>query len=131
MRCIAKIVKSNLLLFSIFTISAFAAQEFTFVAETNSAQFYVDTLSIKKIGSKRKAWIIQDRSKADNKGFLSYYGLEEFDCINEKSRLLSMTRYIQHMASGENDGQTSIDGQWGHIPPGTSLELVFNFVCNK
>jgi len=93
--------------------------------------FYVDSDSIRKDGNLRKAWEIQDLKKRNKDGEMSRRMRVEYDCKNERSRILAFSTHSEGMARGEILFSASQVGSWREIPPGTIGELYLKFVCSR
>ena len=57
--------------------------------------------------------------------------LVEYDCKEERYRVLSISGHSGPMAGGETLGSDSSRGNWNYIAPGTIGETVLKFVCAK
>jgi hypothetical protein len=127
------IYRSGLIfILSTFFITIFA-DSITRVSENNEAYFYVLEDSIIKRGGNVEFLQITDfkNPRANQKGE-SYQSMEYravVDCVSSTQTMTFIKVYSGSMASG-----TLIDSgrmnQKNPIPPGTSLELIKNFVCN-
>ena len=91
---------------------------------------YIDPSTIRKDGNMRKVWAIQDfRSKAP-RGELSRRALQEYDCKEERSRLLSLETFSGNMATGVSLYlDSSANGSWNYLPPGSIGTAALKAVC--
>ena len=123
-------IKTLLLLSLFVTGSAWA--EWINIAETETRFFYIDPATIRKDGNFRKVWGIADLKTRDKDGTMSTRTRREFDCKNERNRILALSEHTESMAKGTTTF-TSSGGpsDWHEIPPGSAIDLVMKFVCNQ
>ena len=108
------------------------AQNWVFVTgNSNAADFYVDADSIKKIGTNRRVWILQDLKKRTVNGSLSAKLLREIDCNEEKIRSLQFTFYAENMLKGEMMNTVTRTGEWEFVSPDSMNKDVLDAVCKK
>jgi hypothetical protein len=122
--------KVLLLAIVVFTSrSAFA--QWVFFAEVPHAIVYFDTTSIVKDGFSRKVWELQDLKVRNKDGELSWRSRWEYDCKQERRRMLSFSTHSDQMAKGEillNHGSSR---PWVDIAPQTAARDTLNFLCAK
>ena len=102
------------------------------VIETDVVVQYVDPTTITKNGDLRKAWRLQDFKSPTPDGKQSLRILGEYDCKEERMRILFGSSYSGPMASGDSLflGGGNVD-DWDRAPAGTMGELVLKFVCSR
>jgi hypothetical protein len=100
-------------------------------SETNTDVFYLDPATIQTDGQFRKVWIVDDIKVRDSEGALSYRLQREYDCKNERYRLLSVSTHAGPMASGETLVSGSASGSWMPISPNTPSESALKIVCRQ
>lgn len=132
------------ILFFFIAVHHTQAAEWIFCESSNSGHLYYDKASIKKIGDfaqVRTMAILNDDGKIElyyalrkigkaprNSDILSYsITLEEFDCVNKKFKLSSMTIYNEkgstvHSSLIKND-------EWDVIIPETNGDILWKIVC--
>jgi len=108
-----------------------AVAEWVQVAFSDTGVYYIDPATIRKNGNLRRAWEIQDLKNRGRDGELSLRLLQEYDCKNDRSRILSLSLHAERMANGKVLASHPGDGQWDHIPPETIAEATFRFVCRQ
>ncbi len=107
------------------------AQQWVAVSENSQADFYVDPSKIRKNGNMRRFWQLID-AKPDQKGpGMSYRGLHEVDCKEERTRVLQLDWFSGRMASGQRLGGGTLTSDWDYVAPGTSDAAVMKFVCSR
>lgn len=124
-------MKRLLLAFSALAFSGSAVAEWTAVSELDDTVFYMDFDHVRKVGSKRIVWELQDNKGQQPNGVQSVRAKVEYDCNEEMYRLLALTTHSGQMASGEI--LRTIDGASGlmAIAPGTAAWIMQKAVCSK
>jgi len=97
----------------------------------NGNVFYIDPATIRKDGNRRKVWTITDLNKAGSSGELSRKQRREFDCKDERSRLLSISAHSKSMGAGDVLVVDNGVGEWQEIAPETVDEAFLKRVCGK
>lgn len=97
---------------------------------------YIDPSTIRRKGNKVKVWHLYDfkESQIDIKGnsYLSVQVQDEFDCIEDQSRILYLSHHSQHMGRGSIVYSDNIpDNEWRPIPPNTKIESIKKIACRK
>lgn len=95
---------------------------------------YIENDSIKKTGlTSAKAWFLLDFKKPEKirKGsYLSSKELIEFDCKDDKTRLLASIRYSQKMGAGKSiDNFDGANADWSFAAPDTISADLLKLVC--
>jgi hypothetical protein len=96
---------------------------------------YVDTATIRGNGSLKKIWALSDYKTAqnlDNDKYLSIRSQEEFDCKEEKKRILVATMFSSNMGKGNviyNFDPLLLPSRWQPIAPETVGELYWKVAC--
>lgn len=88
--------------------------------------FYFDPASIKRTGDISRAWILQD--KAGNEA-PSIVTLREYNCREEKVRILQKEHYLKNMGAGEPLKITPTQTEWVYINPMYVDHVVFEKAC--
>ncbi|MFZ9296696.1 MAG: surface-adhesin E family protein [Hylemonella sp.] len=101
------------------------------VAETSDVVFYIDIETVQKEGDRRRVWTIQDLKEMYSDGELSMRAREEFDCKEDRSRLLSLTTHSGPMATGTTLWKTSDPREWNDIPPDTPARIILKIICSN
>ena len=116
-----------------------ASAEWTIVGDTGDGgdDFiqYVDRATIRRNGNFVKMWGLRDyktvQTVADN-SFLSSKQQSEYDCKEEKKRILAFTWFSAQMGSGNvvyNTSETSM--KWSPIEPESAAETQWKIACGK
>lgn len=95
---------------------------------------YGNRTALRKTGNTLTMWTLSDytdESKIDGKVVLSLQSLVEYDCNNEKSRLLASTHHSEQMGKGDIIYSHSNIGMWMSVQPDFVGEKDWKFVCGK
>ena len=95
---------------------------------------YVDRATIRKSGNLVKMWNLKNyKTVRTLAGYslLSMMTQEEYDCMEEKRRLLAFTWFDGQMGNGKVVVTDSDTGKWSPIRPGSIAETMFEVACGK
>jgi hypothetical protein len=95
-----------------------------------SGDLYIDPATIRKDGNLRKIWGIRDLEQRDKNGAMSIRTRVEYDCKEERNRVLVISTHTELMAGGttiESFGESPRG--WVEIPPGSTHETILKIVC--
>lgn len=110
------------------------AADWVLEAGTDEKAFYIDFESIRIRGDIRRAWIATDYSapsrESYNNGARSEAALREFDCNEERTRVLETTFYKGQMAKGGTLNSYYDPTPWSYIRPGSTGESLLKRVCS-
>jgi hypothetical protein len=101
------------------------------LGETDEATFYIDPATIRKEGNLRRVWEMQDLKQKGRNGQLSFRARTEYDCNQDRIRILSLSTHSELMGSGKTLSRGSHPLEWEDIPPGTYFEAILKIVCAK
>lgn len=113
--------------------------------DKNCYFIYVDIATISKTGDTVKVWRMNDFDKAqasysrykpsvDDKLHLSVKIQEEYNCKEQKVRLLSVSWHSGRMGGGQTVHIESDAGRWasiGGLSPDVPVKLLWRAVCEK
>lgn len=112
-------------------ISLPAAAEWVKIGETKDATFYIDPDTVRKNGNMRRVWLANDLKKRDEDGEMSRRSFREYDCKEEKARILSLSTHSEPMVAGKTLFLDNSPSEWGFIPPNSTSANILKFVCSK
>jgi hypothetical protein len=96
---------------------------------------YVDLSTIQKKSKMVKMWSMSDfktpQEVVGYKKFLSTKERFEYDCIEVKSRQLSVTAYTGNMGKGAVIYKDSALGAWTEVDPDSLVKTQWNVACGK
>jgi len=95
---------------------------------------YVDPDSIRRKGNLVKMWQLYDYKTVQTvagDSLLSIKRYNEFDCTEERTRMLAYTWFSGNMASGKVVYSTPDEQQWEPVVPRTINRTLWKVACNK
>ena len=95
---------------------------------------YVDPDSIRQKGNLAKMWQLYDYKTVQTVagiGFLTVKEQWEFDCAEERRRVLALTEFSGNMGSGTVVYTNSEVGKWQPVAPSSIGQLLWKFACGK
>lgn len=120
----------NALIIALLFVSGSASAGWVEVGGNEGTSLYIDPTTFRKDGNLRKLWQLNDLKERHKDGELSRRARNEYDCKNERFRVLSLSTHSEPMASGMILYQSSAEStKWNDIPPGTLAETVLKIVC--
>lgn len=106
--------------------------EWVRVDQNDEAVFYIDPATIRKEGNFRKLWELQDLKQRHKNGELSRRARVEYDCNQERKRIIFMSTHRDFMLGGVTlFSHEFADTNWGSVPPNTADENILKIVCAK
>jgi hypothetical protein len=95
---------------------------------------YVDPTKIRRNSNLAKMWQFYDYKTVQTVGgvrFLSAKEQWEFDCAEDRSRVLALKEYSGNMGSGTVVYTNSQVGKWLPVMPDSIGQTVWNVACGK
>jgi hypothetical protein len=108
---------------------------------------YTDPATIHKNGNFVNMWVLVDHQSGLSKEVenrldkifsrtkdditKSWKVEDEFDCLNEKLRMLSYTAYSEHMGNGKIIPNNMVTNHWVPVIPGSIGQALWRFACTK
>ena len=127
---------SRLLLGLMLLVTAGAASaEWTRIGETDKLIQYVDRATIRRNGNFVKMWDLSDYKtveKSAGESYLSSKAQSEYNCKEEKVRLLALTLFDGKIGRGKvvySNG--NVKDEWEPIEPGSIAEILWKIACGK
>ncbi len=127
----------RLLLFTLLVLSNGPAYaEWVKVSDGDEAgkTVYVDPATIRRNSNLVKMWQFYDYKTVQTVGgvrFLSAKEQWEFDCAEERSRVLALKEFSGNMGSGTVAFTNSEVGKWIPVMPGSIGQSVWKVACSK
>jgi hypothetical protein len=112
------------LLFSTLMFSTPSYGEWTMVAKTVDATFYVDFERIRKHGGYVHWWSLVNYLKPTMRGNLSHRAYQQGDCKVFRNKLLTWSHHKEPMGGGDDSG-------WRYPPPNFADEVILKRVCSQ
>jgi len=104
--------------------------KWTYYSEHEDAKFYMDISTIRKELNIRKVWTISNYKEKTKLGVLSVRARMEFDCKNERYKMLSVSTHSEPMASGETLQSVVPSSEYREIPPDTPNSDLLGILCS-
>jgi hypothetical protein len=101
------------------------------VSEEDGIAFYIDPATVRKAGNLRRVSGLQDLTQNGFAGVLSKRTLEEYDCVEEKTRIVLFFEYSGLMGNGEILRWFRPPVEWVSISPGMHSAKILAIVCAK
>jgi len=128
-------MKKLLLTLLLAVVSSSAMAEWVEVGTTNKSTYYANPTTIRKSGNKVKMWSLFDYNSVQEVGdkkFLSLKGQNEYDCKEEKIKVLSFTMHYENMGGGDAVySNNESDENWEPVSPDSQGENLWKFACGK
>ena len=105
--------------------------EWVKMSEIDEAVTYLDPATIRRDRSLRRVWELYDLKVRAKGGEMSRRAFSEYDCKEERFRMLSNTAHSGPMAAGETLSAWNTPGEWIYIAPGTLAEYALKYVCAR
>ena len=122
-------------LLAVFSTGAMAEWTYLTSPESNAFDVYIDKTTIRKRGNVAKMWELMDfkaPQKEAGASYLSDRGLQEYDCVEIRHRLLTITHFSDNMGSGQVTFNHQYDNsKWIDIAPGSVSMGKWKAACKK
>jgi hypothetical protein len=112
------------------SLSASVTAEWVKVGENEFGAFFIDPGTIRGKGHFRKVWAITNMKTLVVEGARSYRVQWEYDCNQERSRVLHLSGHSKRLATGELLFSTPGPQTWEPTPPDTPDALIREIVCS-
>jgi hypothetical protein len=125
-----------LLIILLFLSSSPVYAEWLKVGDSDEAgkTVYVDPATIRRNRNLVTMWQFYDYKTVQTVagiGFLTVKEQWEFDCAEERSRVLALTEFSGNMGSGTVVYSNSEVGKWQPVAPSSIGQLLWKFACGK
>ena len=115
------------LLLMVFALPASA--EWVRYGGSDESNPYYDPATIRVNGHLRRVWTIQDLKRREPEGYMSFRSLVEYDCREERNRVLSFSAHPEPMAGGRIMVSSDSPGQWKYIVPESIGQALLKILC--
>jgi hypothetical protein len=95
---------------------------------------YVDPDTIRRKGNLVKMWQLYDYKTVQavaGDSFLSIQRQDEYDCTEERTRMLAFTWFSSNMGKGRVVYRTADEQQWEPVVPRSINRALWKVACNK
>jgi len=116
-------------------VSSSAVAEWVKIGGNESATAYADRATIEKAGNLVKMWDLLDfkvtQARPYGTPYRSQKTRQEYDCKEERARILDVLRYSENMGEGEEARADSDPDEWKPARPGSTLAMLRAFACGN
>ena len=132
-------MKKLLITLLLISSSALQAQQWTQVAtDVQGIVYSFDWTTLRKEGNLTRIWALENLPEkkpsmllSDSTGVFSYRYRMEFDCKNERQKILSLSSFSEKDAGGTVISRADFPGPPADIPPGTVAWLLMETACKS
>lgn len=110
-----------------FTIPSFAS--WYAVQETDDSIIHIDPDTLKKDGVYRKMWHYEERKVIGEFKDKSVRSLKEYDCKNDKIRILSFSMFPESNLKGRTIMSVDTPSIWIDLAPNTPSFNIAKLIC--
>jgi hypothetical protein len=127
------VVRIALSLIFICLVCGNASAEWTFVARAERASFFIDQETLRQDHSIVKIWDLTDLTTPNQRvtgiDVFSMKSQREYDCENERTRILYSSFHTGKMGTGDTAGEMAAPASWVPVAPGSVMRTVWKIVC--
>jgi hypothetical protein len=95
---------------------------------------YIDPAKIRRHGNVVKMWTLNDFKTSPTGAFRPYLSSKmhlEFDCAEERTRMLAYGHFANHMGYGKILESSLTATDWEPVMPDSVFEVLWKTVCEK
>ena len=130
-------MKYSLITLLIFTSTTLHAQQWTQVAtDVQGIAYSFDWSTLRKEGNLTRIWALENLPEkkpsmllSDSTSVFSYRYRMEFDCKNERQKILSFSSFSEKDAGGKVISRNDFPAPPADVPPGTVAWLLMETAC--
>ena len=112
-----------------------ASAAWTAINSTNGINEYIDRNTIRHSAKTVKMWTLTDyeapRTLPSGDEYSSRVALREFDCVEQRSRVLQMSTNSGRMREGKEVFSSTSAFDWDYAEPGTVGEMRMEIACKR
>jgi hypothetical protein len=128
-------MRKAILLILLAVVSRSAAAEWVKVGDEGIVTSYADPATIRRAGNMATMWDMLDfkavQARPYGTPYMSQKTQQEYDCKEERVRIIHSLRYSDNMARGEEVYADSDPAEWKPVSPGSTIERLLKFACEK
>jgi hypothetical protein len=125
-------MKRLILFLTISCLSTGAAAQWTPVMVDEMVITYIDRNTARGKGGLVRMWWLMDYQLVqitNEKGYFSRLHYSEFDCKNQRQRMLSVALLTERMGHGEAVFEDRVPRKWEVVRDGTFHDALFDIAC--
>lgn len=128
--------RKTILMLLLAFASASAAADWVWVGDTSDAGIYVDPGSVRRSDDVVKMGVLYELkravlSKTNGNRYASQILQSEYDCRDEKWRMLSFSWHSGSMGAGKMVEELTDSYKWESVPPGSGVAALWQFACAR
>jgi hypothetical protein len=116
-------------------VSSSAVAEWVEVTRSESSTGYLDPATIRRAGDMVKMWYLLDfkavQARPYGTPYMSQKTQHEYDCKEQRARIIHSLRYSENMGGGEVVPTDSDPEEWNPVATGSVLEKLWEIACRK
>ena len=124
-----------LLMVLLAVVSSSAVAEWVKIGANESATAYADPATIEKAGNLVKMWDLHDfkvvQARPYGTPYRSQKTQQEYDCKEERTRILDILRYSENMGMGEAARADSDLDEWKPVRAGSTTAALRELACGN
>ena len=102
------------------------------VGEDDAATVYADPATVVRGGNTAKLWSLldyKDFQRMVEVGYFSQKTLVEYDCVERRTRGLTLSLHAEHMGEGKMIYEDASPREWSPVPAQSITESLWNIAC--
>lgn len=122
------------LVLALFLTTSETYAEWVEVGSTENFTEYADPETIRRKVNLAKIWTLSDFKTLQQTAGVSYLSMKqqwEFDCEEERHRMLMMAEFSGNMGKGAVVYSSPTEVKWTPVAPGSIGEGLWEFACGK
>jgi hypothetical protein len=128
-------MRKAILMMLLSVVSSSALAGWVEVFRDEAVTVYADSATIRTAGNRATMWVLYDyksvQSSNSSKPYRSSRKQSEYDCKEQKSRILSLTAHSGNMAAVDTVFSLSKPEEWEPVPPRSLAESMWKIACGK
>jgi hypothetical protein len=116
-------------------VSSSAVAEWLEVSHNETSAVYADLATIDRTGDVVKVWTLLDFKAPQARPYATPYMSQktqhEYDCKEQRARIVQFLRYSENMGGGEVVPTDSDPEEWKPVATGSVVEKLWEIACRK
>lgn len=128
-------MRNAILTMLLAVVSSSAAAEWVLAGRNATTNLYTDPTTVRKASNLVKMWELIDLNTAqvstEGKRYMSSKSQSEYDCKDERTRILYFTLHSENMGRGETVFTDPNPRYWIPFAPGSGSAGLWKIACGK
>lgn len=121
----------NILILLLIVTTSPAWADWAAVLKNNSDTHYIDHTNIRRNGQFVKVWALKNSKEKKDRLESSIVTLEEYDCSEERVRLLFIRSFSGQMGIGIPLAEKNVHSEWKYFQPRSPIAFIHALVCHE